>query len=808
MELDIYRQHFNICEFPMGTSLSLEKVVDLHWRALAKNGTSIEREFANRVLEEWESTPDLHGVIEDTSLLEKYRELVVVLLSSLMPQAFNEQMIAAASEPYGKLIVYATELFKQVVGRVMKEEGSLDESMVEDDNMIYRKLLHAYLMIFKQFYGIDLPIDQTMVIQAPDFDNTGFQRFFKAEIVTKYMEVVLRSQPAELTDEALQEIIENVHDLRIWTKHLPPEHFEFRGLGFFGVIDITKQELVSRLKYDLLDKEALTNEHKFEMLQHRLRSVFDIADLKLGVTSYDAHTKRFVDRGGMMNGMLADCDVQQCFCGDEIQGQLVHEEVPFVISDLEQWIDKDSAEIWQSLYDRGVRSLLMAPLKEDGEFIGVLELGAPSVGALSAALLLEIREIIPLFSLALKRNLEERETQVESVIKKQYTAIHPAVEWRFADAAKRYLMQKEKGETPEVEEIVFKEIYPLYGASDVRNSSIHRNEAIQADLIEQLSLGKDVVNAVLKHQNMPFLKQLRYKIDKHIQHIKAGLFSGDEMEVIGFLKDEVEACFSHLKEQLPAPEQEVFERYTNNIDPDLGVVYKRRKAFEESLMAINEAVSEYIEDAQEEAQEIFPHYFEKYKTDGVEYNIYVGASLSPHNKYSNLYLKNLRLWQLTATAKIAMLTNQLKPSLQVPLDTTHLILVHSGKLSVQFRLDERQFDVDGAYNIRYEIVKKRIDKAHIKGTQERLTQPNSIAIVYSQESDAKEYREYIEYLQYQGLLEPQVEDFELEALQGVQGLRALRVGVSLQDKHSGEAVASWMKPSRTLNGHAVRVEVE
>ena len=61
-------------------------------------------------------------------------------------------------------------------------------------------------------------------------------------------------------------------------------------------------------------------------------------------------------------------------------------------------------------------------------------------------------------------------------------------------------------------------------------------------------------------------------------------------------------------------------------------------------------------------------------------------------------------------------------------------------LSIRFRQDEKQFDVDGAYNIRYEIVKKRIDKAYIKGTSERLTQPGKIAIVYSRDKEIGEYR--------------------------------------------------------------------
>jgi hypothetical protein len=100
-------------------------------------------------------------------------------------------------------------------------------------------------------------------------------------------------------------------------------------------------------------------------------------------------------------------------------------------------------------------------------------------------------------------------------------------------------------------------------------------------------------------------------------------------------------------------------------------------------------------------------------------------------------------------------------------------------MAIKFRMDEKQFDVDGAYNIRYEIIKKRIDKANIKGTDERLTVPGKIAIVYSQEKDALEYLKYISYLQSKNQL-GKVESLELEDLQGVSGLKALRVEVVYQ----------------------------
>ena len=88
----------------------------------------------------------------------------------------------------------------------------------------------------------------------------------------------------------------------------------------------------------------------------------------------------------------------------------------------------------------------------------------------------------------------------------------------------------------------------------------------------------------------------------------------------------------------------------------------------------------------------------------------------------------------------------MKARLHMPLETAHLILVQSTPLSIRYRPAEKQFDVEGTDNIRYEILKKRIDKAVIMGTAERLTQPGRIAIIYSQPREASEYREYLAYL--------------------------------------------------------------
>jgi hypothetical protein len=222
----------------------------------------------------------------------------------------------------------------------------------------------------------------------------------------------------------------------------------------------------------------------------------------------------------------------------------------------------------------------------------------------------------------------------------------------------------------------------------------------------------------------------------------------------------------------------IIDSYFDQLDQELGVVYKKRKNFEDSLTKINEEVSDVLDKEQAKAQEVFPHYFEKYRTDGVEYNAYIGQSLVEDAEYDEIYLKNIRLWQLLTMVKIARRVKRIQPELKTKLDVTQLILVQSNPLSIAFRQDEKKFDVAGAYNIRYEITKKRIDKAVIKGTRERVTQVDKIAIIYSLADEIDEYMNYLNYMIAEGYLQENIEYLELEDLQGASGLRALRVAIN------------------------------
>ncbi len=181
---------------------------------------------------------------------------------------------------------------------------------------------------------------------------------------------------------------------------------------------------------------------------------------------------------------------------------------------------------------------------------------------------------------------------------------------------------------------------------------------------------------------------------------------------------------------------------------------------------------------------MYPHYFERFKTDGVEHNMYIGESITKADSFNPIYLYNLRLWQLQVMIEMENAFYLMQPDFPVKLDVASMILVFNQPLSISFRMDEKQFDVDGTYNARYEIVKKRVDKAYIKGTKERITQKGKICIVYSQKEDEKEYLRYVRFLQSKKYLDSDVEILELQDLQAVTGLKAIRASLLYHKENS------------------------
>ncbi len=729
------------------------------------------------IREELAKAPELMEPIEDLSVLERHKNLVRTLMSAVFPAALWETRALAALVPYSLEPFFYSPAFESLV--MNGDRSYKGRPALEGEPYVMARLMRAYFIILRDCYGIDEGLYHPLVQIVPD-PKTGLDRYIRFKPELGFLEIRNLGGPESLTDRQKSTILNHLSEPDVLREILPPENFEFRGFTLVEAMDTTATEVLSALDQDLIDKSTIVTQDGFLRLQQRLRTLFGYPDLVASVAAVKGDQTLLLSTG---------CEIK-CNC---IFGDTTHVPTSYFFGSVyERAVEKGGVLRIRDLLEEptrapadeeslrnDVRSMMVAPLYFQGELIGTLKLASPRPGTFGPTDELIVHQIIPMFSMALKRALEKLDNDVDTLIRQKCTAVHHSVEWRFKKAVLDHLENLHRGNVQEMQNIVFRDVYPLYGASDIRGSSYARNTAIRDDLTDHLNLALDVVQKAWETRHLPILQELSHQITEHLDWIQDGIGTGEEMAVMTFLRNEVEPVFKPLNTFGPRV-TEAIATYRREIDPTKGTVYNKRKDFEESVSLFNERLSTYLNSEEAEAQAIFPHYFDKHQTDGLDYVIYMGASMVEDGEFDDLYVRNLRIWQIMVACGIAWHADQLKSVLKIPLTATHLILVNHTPLSISFRFAEKRFDVDGAYNIGHEIIRSRIDKAMVKGGRERLTQPEKIAIVYSRPEEAREMRSHVSFLQAEGFLEPEVEHLDLDELQDVKGLRALRVGVNLE----------------------------
>ncbi len=738
------------------------------------------KKLYGEVVSNFESHPELLEPIADLAILQPHTQLIEELLSAVFPPTTSNFMYGV-SLPFKFQAVYVSPLFKTTLLKPGSNEINVPENQI-GLSLSQEKLNLAYGLILKKYMGVSSSDTSRSIYPYPD-EATGLTRYMELRLDARFIDVRPKDGMPLMPESILDQHTNRIMKTEELMNHIPLDQFIFEGLVVMRINDVTEQAVISEIKNKLLDNNAFSDAAVYPELEKYVQSLICIKDLSIGITPFFKINGHYVYSDLHNTNSILFRHFHSIADKDEISDycKLLFRDSsqPLLFETLNEQNMSD-VQCLQYYHREGARSLIICPLKLKNDLIGMLEIISENPGLLKPAHIGKIESALHLFTLGLEKSLDQLNYEVDKVIKKKFTAVQPAVEWKFTEVALDYIVNKHTREDAKIERITFKDVSPLYAAIDIRNSSTERSHAIQLDIIEQLELAQHVVKKAQVDIPFPLLQEIEFKIDKFIASATDILQSEEEMSINEFMKGQVVSVFNHLHATEPTLKNEI-EHYFSALDPQLGMLYKHRKEYEASVTRINETLSRFIDKEQASAQKVYPHYFERYVTDGLEFNIYIGQAITPRKKFDEIYLHNLKMWQLSVLAKAARMTHKLEAELSHPLRTTQLILAHSQPLSVTFRTEERKFDVDGTYNIRYEIVKKRIDKVRIRDTNERLTQPGKIAVVYSQAKDASEYTEYIEFLQSQQLLKPGIEKHDLEELQGVSGLKALRVDVNFED---------------------------
>jgi hypothetical protein len=714
----------------------------------------------------------------------QYEDLLELIYSTIFPAIEDESRnLWALSVPLKPIMFYGTDPFYEMMWD--RHSGHLRACMIDEKNKVRKKmnLDLVYSLILKKLYNYKLYYPGSLISSLKN-ETSGILNFYRLHIDTRFIEVFPKGVLPEWDPAILQSHLPVPQVIEFLLKHLPLDLFRFEGIAAITVTDITKEHVVETIKNVILNPTInCGDDSHYEDVIRALKSLSGNSAVDFGLFPFLKINNRpvFPD-DGCSHSLLVETarqygEVEKTYVA-MAEEYLKDPKPVFFDMTTESAAGTDTAFL-KALRLSGVKTYALVPVFYNNRVVGVLEVSTKEAGILDQELLSRLDIVLSLLAQLLQQSIDDFEARIKAVVKENFTSIQPSVEWKFNEAAWHFLRDHQEGEhPPAIETIYFKNVYPLYGAVDIRNSTIERNEALRKDLQTQFGILLNTLYSLQKVSELELLDEIIFQCRKWQLAVSGSLTTADEMDLNSFMQDKVELFFSHFKETRPDT-IEIIQPYFQAIDELEGIAFKYRRELEVSIKLINKTINRQLEAGKEELQKTYPSYFEKFRTDGVEYDIYIGQAIAPDKPFDLIYLRNLRLWQLSSMAAIAQLTHSLLPQMPGKLSTTQLIFVHSNSIDISFRKDERRFDVEGGYNIRYQVVKKRIDKVHIKDSNERLTQPGKIAVIYFNEKEAEEYLEYVKYLQGKGVLNDDLEEVELEELQGVSGLKAFRIGVKL-----------------------------
>lgn len=758
---------------PFKILISFHKLIE-GLEQIALSDIDYRSNYAKALLKQIEDKPEFVNGIDNLSIIEDNQELIKYLLADLFPTALTDNEIKAVTLPFYDITFNYSERFKKILKNL---DVSIDMKIRDmDDHQFY---VMSCTLILNYYYNQNIDFGKPLFY---DFiDKNGIHKHYRILYNAEFLEIFPTENTKFLSQSEIDELIDNYDNLDLWKKAFPENSWILKGFAIVSLVDVTVESAVSNLKSNLL-KSDVDKSKLNESFESIFRSVFKIPDLKVGFTFYDEeeglfmkppindeNLKSFI----LLNEKEADCKNALCGCSFE---SLIEKNNAFIIPNVTNFaLNENKEQFANHLLNQGIQSFLLAPVIKGDKFLGILELASPTIRALNSINANKLELILPYLTDTVEKNNNDMMNQLEAIIQKEYTSIHQSVYWKFKKEAKNYFYSKTSTEDYHFKEIVFKDVYPLYGQIDIKGSSENRVTAVVNDLKAQINQIIEIINLLNSDKKIEVIEQKKFELESFLQELDKPFQNNLEQTINHYIDSEIHSFLKN--EEFNKKTENLISNYFNKIDPKTGMFYQTRKDFDETIMSINKKMANILDAKQQQAQEIFPHYYERFKTDGVEHNLYIGASIEPQREYNSMYLHNLRLWQLETLCEMELEHHKLKSSLPYNLDVTSLILAFSSPISIRFRMDEKRFDVDGSYNARYEVVKKRIDKAYVKNSNERITQKEKITIVYSSSVEEKEYIKYIKYLQHKNMLENEIEKLDVEDLQAVSGLKALRVKV-------------------------------
>jgi len=563
---------------PFQVQISFHKLIE-SLEEIALSDVDYRSNYAKGLLGEVNKFPELREGITDITTIQEHKQLIRYLLSDLFPTALTKNEIKAVAIPFHNIVFNYSERFQNILNNA----GSDFDMTIRDfdDHEFY---VMSCCLILMQYYGLKLDLSKPFFYDIPDAE--GIIKHYRILYNADFMEILPTEKAIPITQEDIDILIDNYDNLELWKEKFPIDSWVLKGFGIMSMYDATTESAVSNLKTNLIGKreEDFSVEQNFEAI---FRSIYRIPDLKIGYTAINYEENKFVTAPfdkNVQSFILSEAienDCKELLCDKSFDG-LIKQNNYLSISDVEKFANENPEnQLARHFLKLGIKSAIFAPMVKDDKILGIIELISFQKGRLNSINAHKMDIVMPYIIDTMDRFYFETENEIEAIIQKEYTAIHPSVYWKFREEAMLHVGNKNTRDLP-FKEIVFKNITPLYGQIDIKGSSTARNLAIEKDLALQIDLLIDLFKFISENLQLPVIYQNIFELEKYQSQLKESLKADTESIVQTYILNEIHPILQHFNSSNIQVKQKIAD-YFETLDPNIQMIYDARKDFDNTL---------------------------------------------------------------------------------------------------------------------------------------------------------------------------------------------------------------------------------
>jgi len=292
---------------PIQRVISFNKLLE-YYDELAKSKDKFLAAKAKRVLDAQKPYPELREGFTDVSLLEKHKDVIAIILEDTFSDILGNNEIKATSLPYDNLIFNTSKRFQ----KILEDAGPDFEPKIRNQEEEANYMMAA-VVVLNFYYGFKLDFSRPYFYDIPD--SSGVMHHYRILYNADFLEINATDKAKDLTQDDVDELLENYDNIELWKEKIPPRRFVAKGFVISNMFDVTAEHSISEIKSGLISNDKESGDETFmEFMQETFRSFFRLKDIRVGFVAYDTKQDQFEcpHGSGMESVILGDEEYVPC----------------------------------------------------------------------------------------------------------------------------------------------------------------------------------------------------------------------------------------------------------------------------------------------------------------------------------------------------------------------------------------------------------------------------------------------------------------------------------------------------------------